>query len=408
MNMPEDADIIIIGAGPAGLSAAITLVKQGVSVLVLERESAGKEKVCGGGLGRRSVRLLGDLTDQRFPFSRGNRINKLLVGAPDGGELSIDFSENKSQITGLTIVRGELELELVKYIERNKGFKIIYSCEALDWSKDTSGVHVKTTKGTFSAKAIIIAAGAHPAREIEPNGYTPFDRNSDAIALRAYFKEVDQDGLNDQIEFYFFKEIYPGYFWIFPQNNSISNVGVYLPLRYKHQKGINLQSLFYELIQEKSVLASRFQNASLIGKIESSVLPLHKKKRVLSGDRFLVVGDTASLVDELAGEGIGNALQSGKWAGEVMASAILKNDFSQGYLKRYDGLVKRKLIKELTWHSRLIKFIGKNPRIFSLLIKKFATSVKLNNHANQLASGASFKGLLRSLRFWWQLLFSKW
>ncbi|HML86358.1 MAG TPA: hypothetical protein PKE52_14480, partial [Bacteroidales bacterium] len=174
---------------------------------------------------------------------------------------------------------------------------------ALDWSKDTSGVHVKTTKGTFSAKAIIIAAGAHPAREIEPNGYTPFDRNSDAIALRAYFKDVDQDGLNDQIKFYFFKEIYPGYFWIFPQNNSISNVGVYLPLRYKHQKGINLQSLFYELIQEKSVLASRFQNASLIGKIESSVLPLHKKKRVLSGDRFLVVGDTASLVDELAGEG---------------------------------------------------------------------------------------------------------
>ena len=128
--MPEDADIIIIGAGPAGLSAAITLAKQDIRVLVIERESAGKEKVCGGGLGRRSIRLLDELTNNSFDYSKGNRINKLLVGAPDGSDLSLDFSGNKSLITGLTIVRGMLEDEMVRYINNNRNFTIRYDCEA--------------------------------------------------------------------------------------------------------------------------------------------------------------------------------------------------------------------------------------------------------------------------------------
>lgn len=406
--MPEDADIIIIGAGPAGLSAAITLAKQDIRVLVIERESAGKEKVCGGGLGRRSIRLLDELTNNSFDYSKGNRINKLLVGAPDGSDLSLDFSGNKSLITGLTIVRGMLEDEMVRSINDNRNFTIRYDCEATKWKYTDNGVEVETNLGLFSAKALVIAAGAHPTREIEPDGYSPFNRESDAIALRAYFKNVDQNGNHDQIEFYFFKDVFPGYFWIFPQKESICNVGVYLPLRYKHQKGVNLQSLFYELIQEQSTLAGRFQNASLIGKIESSVLPLHKEKRVLSGDRFLVVGDSASLVDDLAGEGIGNALQSGIWAGEVLHNAFNNNDFSVESLRKYDLIINRKLVKELNWHARLMRFVGTKPRLFSLLVRKFSTSLSLNVSANKLATGASFKRLLFSSNFWFQVLFSKW
>ena len=128
----------------------------------------------------------------------------------------------------------------------------------------------------------------------------------------------------------------------------------------------------------------------------------------MSGDRFLVVGDSASLVDDLAGEGIGNALQSGIWAGEILHNAFNNNDFSVESLRKYDLIINRKLVKELNWHARLMRFVGTKPRLFSLLVRKFSTSLSLNVSANKLATGASFKRLLFSSNFWFQVLFSKW
>ena len=100
-------------------------------------------------------------------------------------------------------------------------------------------------------------------------------------------------------------------------------------------------------IEENPYIKDRFKNAKLIDNIKGWGLPLGSIRRKISGERFLLTGDAASLIDPFTGEGIGNAMLSGKFAAQTVKDAIDANDFSESFLSRYDEAVFQRLWDEL-------------------------------------------------------------
>jgi menaquinone-9 beta-reductase len=118
---------------------------------------------------------------------------------------------------------------------------------------------------------------------------------------------------NNPIEIYFLKDILPGYFWIFHLPGGKANVGMGMLASAVINQGINFKQKFDELICNEP-LRSRFKYATRNGEIKGHMLPLGFDKRIISGNRFLLTGDAAALIDPLTGEGVGNAMRSGRVA----------------------------------------------------------------------------------------------
>jgi flavin-dependent dehydrogenase len=214
---------------------------------------------------------------------------------------------------------------------------------------------------------VILANGAHSSftREIakikmEPKHYV--------AGIRAYYKNVSGANADNFIELHFIKNMLPGYFWIFPLPNGEANVGVGMLSDVARRKKVNLKNELQDIINNDPIIRERFKNATLIGTVDGYGLPLGSKQRVISGERYLLTGDAAFLIDPFTGEGIGNALYSGRIAANQAAKALEANDFSAAALAAYDKEVYRVMGPELRISHRLQKLV-KYPWLFNLLVK---------------------------------------
>lgn len=380
-SMPhaEESDVIIIGAGPAGLATALGLAGSGLKVSVFDKDSFPRDKVCGGGLSSRSLRVIGDLIPDNRLQSSMVLIHGFGVTTPDRHEYHyLPGNPDEPVVMGATINRSRFDEALLDEVLQLPGVTFFPETEVDAVSITDEGASVTTARGTFHAAMVVMAGGAH-SQLIDPYAGDPFNRKYDAIALRGIFKDIKPVAGENFVSFYFLKEVFPGYFWIFPSPGGLWNVGIYIPLRFSRQKEYNLNRLFFDIIQENSSLAVRFQDASLTGRIESDILPLGKRARRYSGTRWLSVGDAASLVDPLAGEGIGNALMSGQLAAKHLMNAFEANDFSASFHQQYDRDLMLRLKPEFRLRHRLIRFFGNKPRLFNLLFRQIARSSRFQS-----------------------------
>jgi flavin-dependent dehydrogenase len=201
-------------------------------------------------------------------------------------------------------------------------------------------------------------------------------------AVRAYFRNVKciPPGI---LELHFIRELLPGYLWIFPMPDNISNVGLGIPSRMVAEKKISLREMLPEVIRTDPELRKRFEDAEMTGDSGSHLLPLGTMKIPISGERFMLCGDAASLINPASGAGIGQAMQSGRYAGWHAARCFEKNDFSKEFMRSYDktvyGALWREnshhyLIRQLVFNHRstmnAIVFFGQKSRGFNAFIVK--------------------------------------
>jgi len=209
------------------------------------------------------------------------------------------------------------------------------------------------------------------------------DLNHYSGAVRAYFKNV-KDIPSNTIEFHFFKDLIPGYFWIFPLPNNMSNVGFELLSENISINKINLREKMLEIIKTEPNLKERFANAEMQGTIKGYGLPLGSRKVTISGKRFMLSGDAAALVDPLSGEGIGQAIISGRYAGWQAKKCFEENNFSADFMKQYDKNVYdkmwrlhqarykfRKLVNKRAWLLNAFVNMGNSNKIFHKALSKF-------------------------------------
>jgi len=370
----------IIGAGPAGAAAALQLNQLGIDCVVVDKAVFPRDKICGDGLSGKVITCLNRI-DPEIALRLQKATFKLdswgvSFFSPNRQELAIGYrpdynaedSSHKKSPIGYVCKRLDFDNFLVEEMKRCTHIKLMEGVSVEQYSKETDG-YLITGTGGFQLKCdlLIIANGAHSSFtkdiakiRMEPKYY--------AAGLRAYYKNVTGTNADNFIELHFIKKMLPGYFWIFPLPNGDANVGVGMLSDAIRRKRVNLKNELQDIIDNDPIIKERFKDATLIGSVEGYGLPLGGKQRVISGERYLLTGDAAFLIDPFTGEGIGNALYTGRIAANHAAKALEQNDFSAAAFAAYDTEVYRVMGPELLISHRLQKLV-KYSWLFNLLVK---------------------------------------
>jgi len=167
-------------------------------------------------------------------------------------------------------------------------------------------------------------------------------------------------------EIYFDKKYLPGYLWVFPINGGLVNVGLGILSAQLIRQHIDVKKAFYDFIERSPILRSRFRNATPVTALQGCGLPLGSRWVQMRGDHFLLTGDAASLIDPVSGDGIGNAVVSGKLAAEQAIRCFAENDFSLQHMLPYERELYRTLGKEMLQKAGMLKWMAKMPFLFEL------------------------------------------
>jgi flavin-dependent dehydrogenase len=171
------------------------------------------------------------------------------------------------------------------------------------------------------------------------------------VATRGYYRGVHLP--KNTLEVHLLPETLPGFLWIFPTGDGVTNVGLGMVHRDIKKRGIHIRNL-HESVVASPRFRDRFRGAERIGPISGWNLPTPDFSRPIHGGGFLLAGDAAGLVDPFSGEGIGNAILSGKTAALVAADAAERGDFSGTSLAGYPGALWQALnAGEIKNHYRL-------------------------------------------------------
>jgi len=370
-------NVCIIGAGPGGAAAALQLAQLGIESVVVDKAVFPRDKVCGDGLSHKVLPVLDaidkDMAQRLRAYAEKVDIWGMAFASPGSTRMEVAYKPNSdrevNEPAAFVCKRIHFDNFLIDELKRRSGMIRLYEGIAIEkYALEDDGYVVSDAAGHFAVKArlLIVANGA----------YSSFTKNVANIrmapahcsaAVRAYYKNVKGCHVNGFLEWYFLKPLLPGYFWIFPLPNGEANVGISMSSETVRKKKVNMKKLLINILQHDPIFQERFRDAEIISAIEGYCLPLSSKKRKLSGPRYMLVGDAAYMVDPFTGEGIGNALHTGRLAAQHAAATLKKNDFSAAAMAAYDENVYRVLGSELQLSRRLQK-LAKYPVLLNLLI----------------------------------------
>lgn len=305
-----------------------------------------RDKVCGDAIGGRVKHVLKKIDPSYLKslesFPKSNISSSWSLFAPNGKSISLDFVNH-----GYVSKREDFDNFLLDLVKEKKNVHILEDFQAENIEHDTEFTILTSDKGEkLRTKLLIGCDGAH---SIVAKKLARFkvDLNHYSAAVRAYYKNVQGIKNSHSLEIHLIKNYLPGYFWIFPLDEHSANIGFGMLSSDIKKRKVNLKGAMEEIIHHSPSLAKRFENAELIGNIQGFGLPLGGLKGRISGTKFMLCGDAASLIDPLNGEGIGNAMWSGYLAAGQAERCFEKNDFSSTHMTMYDQAVYSKLGQEL-------------------------------------------------------------
>ncbi len=357
--IPTQTDIVIIGLGPAGATASMFLAKMGIPHLALDAATFPRDKICGDGLDTKVFRVLNlfnpDLTvNEVFKNQEFLNVHGVHLIAPN---LKKDILESQSHQTSypyplfVTAKRFDFDNFLIRQID-TKVANLQFEAKVTNIEKIDNGFLLTVVKNnqTYQVKTRLLlgADGEHSivVRKLDDRKIV---RNAHSAALRCYYRGIADMPEKPFLEIYFPANTANAYFWIFPLPNGESNVGFGMRSDWISKKNINLRDVFNNLIQNDPFLAPRFRHAEALECPRGWGLPLATRPRKIFGDHYLILGDAASLVNPLSGEGIGLGMISGYVAAQTAAKAVENQRFDADFLKDYEPLCRRHVEQEVTF-----------------------------------------------------------
>lgn len=409
MTKPIHSEIVIIGAGPAGITAALALGKMGIPSLLIDSEPFPREKICGDGLSGKVVEVMNKI-DPGFVadlmnsgFATGSHAVRFI--APNLKMMELSFKPGQiTRPSGFICKRIDFDNFLLEKALAQALIQFKSGARINKLYKQNGKLVLEDETGSFASETnlVIFAAGASKKliRQLDPD-YPGFVE--EGLGVRGYFKKVTGSDRKNAIEIHFLKELLPWYLWIFPFADGSANVGLALPESLAKKNPLSLKELLFHLIEKYPHLNTRFTHASLAGKIEANRLPFFNGHSKVAGDNYMLLGDAARLIDPFTGEGIGNAMVSGLYAAEITAECLMKNDFSAAGTQVYQQKINKKLFPELKLSLKL-QGLARRKMLLNLVIGRASRDENTRKAISDMLYSTDAKNRLNKPYFYLKLL----
>jgi geranylgeranyl reductase family protein len=331
------------------------LAREGVRVVLIEKEMLPRHKICGGGVVRRALRLLP--VDVSVAIERNCYVAEVnLVSAP------LHFASKRDEPMVSMTMRENFDFLLVS-AAKEAGAEVRERCQVQDVVNHAHKIELVTSKGPLFSQFVVAADGTRSI--VAKKARWPETRNlAPALECEVIVSDESLERLTHAARFDF-GLIPSGYAWTFPKKNHLS-MGV-LSMRPGPMKLNRVFEQYLELINLEGVITI---------KRRGSLIPVSPRKDGFVKNRVLLTGDAAGLVDPVVGEGITSAVMSGM----IAAKALLDGAFDMGKVKQcYESELSKKILQELRLGRVLAKLIYDYPgllrRLLALYGQEFTEAV---------------------------------
>ena len=371
-NRDYDADVIVVGAGPGGSTAAAHLARAGVDVLLLEKTTFPREKVCGDGLTPRAVKSLLSLgvDTSDWPRNKGLRIF--------GGKhrLELDWPDLASfPDYGLVRPRTDFDEVLARTAQKS-GARLREATTVSGPLRDErtgriTGVTIKD--GTTLKAPLVLAADGVSARTALGAGISKRDDRPMGVAVRGYLaseSRSNDDYLESHLELWDGPRgegrLLPGYGWVFGVGDGTVNVGLGILNTSDAFGHVDYKDLLRRWLSNIPDLAGK----ELIAPVRGGALPMGFNRQPHYRDGMLLIGDAAGAVNPFNGEGIAYAMETAETAADIVIQALARPEGTarEQALAAYPAALSAQYGGYYTLGRWFVSLIG-HPAVMSLATK---------------------------------------
>jgi geranylgeranyl reductase family protein len=374
----NSADVIVVGAGPAGSTTAYHLAQAGLDVLLLEKTAFPREKVCGDGFTPRAVKqilAMGIDPDPQDGWIRNQGLR--IIGG--GMRLELPWPDLAS-FPGYGLVRTREDFDEILARQAQKAGARLHERTAvtgpvLDALGRIVGVSARTSNGDGSKgdeiefrAPLVVAADGNSTRLSLAMGLRKRDDRPMGVAVRTYYTSprTDDDWLESWLELWDGDRLLPGYGWIFGVGDGTVNAGL----------GILNSSTAFGKVDYKDLLRRwldttpeewGFREQNRTQPIRGAALPMGFNRTPHYTRGLVLVGDAGGMVNPFNGEGIAYAMESGAMAAETIVQALGRPtaDARERALEAYPAALKDAYGGYYTLGRVFVKMIG-NPNVMKL------------------------------------------
>ncbi len=332
----ETADVIVVGAGPAGATAACFLAQEGVDVLLVDQATFPRDKSCGDALGYHAVQMMEQLGLGQWLRSGGYPLNRrFLLSSPDGSWAAAPAPPDLEG-DSYTVPRRILDAKLVETAVTagatlHEGTRISVLEPRDDERVCLRGARSATDASIIYGATLVIAADGGKVPFTRQLGLAP--RRPDWVAVRAYYE--GDTGDQEQMEIHWEPSVLPGYGWVFPSTDGRVNVGIGAYTRDVREQNLNLNALLDVFIENNPHAQARLGDARQASQVVGHPLRADAPDVTPFTDHVLVVGEAAGLVNPLSGEGIGPSMVSAELGARFALQALERGTFTASALTGY-------------------------------------------------------------------------
>jgi len=325
-QLPSSCDVLVVGAGPAGSAAALTLARAGLDVVLVDQHAFPRDKVCGDGLipdAHHALRKLGVIDEVMAQAQASGFVGCI---GPRGGRVDVpgEVAVLPRKALDLILCRAAVAAG-ARMFAPARFMGPLEEAGADASSKTVVGATLQHAESTRQVRArwVVLASGAVP-QALMAAGMSERTTPS-GVALRGYVKNDAMVGRIDKLEVVWHRAVTPGYGWIFPCRDGVFNIGVGISDSHtaaRHGKlakrALNLRQVMDDFTRAYAPARELMQGGTLLGPMKGAPL-----RCTLEGARYtrpglIVAGEAAGSTYSFTGEGIGKALETGVLAAEAV------------------------------------------------------------------------------------------